>query len=258
MSAAIISRMLVCLFAMLAWLTACQQQPDGADQSSGQSPDKFSGDMVLALSWQPGFCETRPRVRECRSQTADRFDASHFSLHGLWPQPGSAVYCGVDSQTQSNDKSRRWEKLGNLGLSANLQSNLEQVMPGTQSFLQRHEWIKHGTCYSKSPETYFADSIALMKLVNASGVQDLFARSTGQTLDGDTIRAAFDRAFGKGVGKRVRISCSRDGNRMVITELTLGLSGKITDKPDIAALALASPPTRPGCPAGVVDAVGLQ
>ena len=161
-------------------------------------------------------------------------------------------------RTQSNDKSRRWEKLGNLGLSANLQSNLEQVMPGTQSFLQRHEWIKHGTCYSKSPETYFADSIALMKLVNASGVQDLFARSTGQTLDGDTIRAAFDRAFGKGVGKRVRISCSRDGNRMVITELTLGLSGKITDKPDIAALALASPPTRPGCPAGVVDAVGLQ
>jgi ribonuclease T2 len=35
---------------------------------------------VLAVSWQPAFCETRPRLPECRSQTADRFDASNFRI----------------------------------------------------------------------------------------------------------------------------------------------------------------------------------
>jgi ribonuclease T2 len=38
---------------------------------------------ALAISWQPAFCETLPRRRECREQTHDRFDASHFFLHGL-------------------------------------------------------------------------------------------------------------------------------------------------------------------------------
>ena len=41
---------------------------------------------VLAVNWQLAFCETRSRLPECRSQTEDRFDASHFTLHGLWPQ----------------------------------------------------------------------------------------------------------------------------------------------------------------------------
>ena len=47
-------------------------------------PWKFDGDMVLAVSWQPGFCETRPRLPECRSQKKSRYDATHFALHGLW------------------------------------------------------------------------------------------------------------------------------------------------------------------------------
>ena len=62
----------------------------------GQEESKFDGDMVLAISWQAGFCETRPRLPECRSQTNKRYDANHFALHGLWPQPGNLAYCDVD------------------------------------------------------------------------------------------------------------------------------------------------------------------
>ena len=40
---------------------------------------------VLALSWQPAFCEGRPDKSECRTQTQNRFDANNFVLHGLWP-----------------------------------------------------------------------------------------------------------------------------------------------------------------------------
>jgi len=57
-------------------------------QQLSASPAEY----VLAVSWQPAFCETRPRLPECRSQTADRFDATNFTLHGLWPRPRSRAY----------------------------------------------------------------------------------------------------------------------------------------------------------------------
>jgi len=236
--------------ALCALLVGCQDEE--------ATNNKFTGNMVLAISWQPGFCETRPRLRECRSQTKNRYDAVNFSLHGLWPQPGSAVYCGVAEDQIRLDKSRRWKRLEGLGLSETVKEQLWKIMPGARSYLHRHEWVKHGTCYSAKPETYYVDSLRLMDQINASSVQDLFERSVGKPLSNGAIRSAFDRAFGEGVGQRVRVACKRDGSRTIITELTLGLSGEITDKPDIKSLALASPKTKRGCPSGIVDPVGFQ
>ena len=53
--------------------------------------------LCLAIGWQAAFCETRPSKRECaNARPNDRFDATHFTLHGLWPQPRRRAYCGVD------------------------------------------------------------------------------------------------------------------------------------------------------------------
>ena len=54
------------------------------------------------------------------------------------------------------------------------------------------------------------------------------------------------------------MACKRDGTRTIITEITLGLKGLINVDPDVGKLALASPKTKPGCPSGIVDMVGLQ
>ena len=43
--------------------------------------------FVLAITWQPAFCEANGRKPECVFQTQTRFDGANFSLHGLWPQP---------------------------------------------------------------------------------------------------------------------------------------------------------------------------
>lgn len=234
----------------LALLTSC------SDDST--APAKYDGDMVLAISWQAGFCETRPRLPECRSQTTSRFDATHFSLHGLWPQPRNQAYCDVSEKTQELDKKRRWSRLAGLGLSTDLQERLLKVMPGARSFLHRHEWVKHGTCYSSDAEVYYQDSLWLMDKINASPLRTLFAGSIGKQLSGRTIRRAVEKSFGKGSGEKVRIACKRDGRRTIITELTIGLSGRITQSSTISELMLAAPKTRPGCPSGIVDAVGLQ
>jgi ribonuclease T2 len=133
------------------------------------------------------------------------------------------------------------------------------VMPGTQSLLERHEWIKHGSCYpGADAETYFQDAVRLMSTVNTSSVQGFVAANVGKTIQSADLRAKFDEAFGKGAGDRVRVACKPDGNRQLITEITLGLKGNISAGTSVADLIAASSPTDAGCPAGVIDAVGLQ
>ncbi|MDE5070806.1 MAG: hypothetical protein O4806_02555, partial [Trichodesmium sp. St5_bin8] len=55
---------------------------------------------VLAISWQPSFCQTRQYIPEWISQTTDRYDANNFTLHGLWPD--KLTYCGVSNQDINN------------------------------------------------------------------------------------------------------------------------------------------------------------
>jgi ribonuclease T2 len=216
---------------------------------------------VLAASWQPGFCETRPDKVECRTQTPDRFDASHFALHGLWPQPRSNVYCRVPPDVAAADKAGRWDRLAAIELEPATRAELETVMPGTASRLDRHEWIKHGTCYGGTMEDYFADSLTVMRDLNASAVRDLFAANLGRTVTSAQIRAAFDDAFGRGAGARVRVSCVTDpsNGRRLIGELTIGLAGAIDPGTRLSDLILAAAPAPDaGCPRGIVDAAGFQ
>lgn len=216
------------------------------------------GNFTLAVSWQPAFCETASNKPECRTQTSDRFDARHFALHGLWPEPAGNIYCGVDSDIRQRDSNGAWSQLPEVVLSPPLRGALDSGMPGTQSLLDRHEWIKHGTCTGASQELYYLNSLSLMVAVNGSAAGQLFAGNIGKTLDATTVRTAFDTAFGSGAGARVSLDCANDNNRRIITGLKISLSGQLGDLPDIGALTRAAPTRSAGCPGGVVDAVGLQ
>ena len=221
-----------------------------------------SGDgaaYVLAVSWQPAFCEAKRDKPECQTESPDRFDATHFTLHGLWPQPGSNIYCDVPSDLRLADKSGDWEDLPAVKLTETTSQKLGEVMPGTQSKLERHEWIKHGTCFhADSADEYFSRAIALMEQLNSSKARELFASNIGAEISGKAIRDAFDESFGDGAGDRVRISCQRNNGRNLIVELTIGLVGEIGDAPQLAELIAASDPTDPGCPGGIVDVARKQ
>ncbi len=220
-------------------------------------PAAAAGDTyVLAVSWQPGFFESRPAVPECATQTADRFDASHLALHGLWPEPRDNVYCGVDPGQRAVDEAGEWSRLPAIGLTAATREALERTMPGSRSFLHRHEWLKHGTCHGGSPETYFADSLRLMAELNASPVRALMAGSIGRAVTGRSIRDRFDAAFGAGAGRRVGIVCRRVGARRLIVELRISLRGPLEPERDLRALLADAPEREPGCTSGIVDRVG--
>jgi ribonuclease T2 len=234
-------------------------QPREPGAGEGGDSETSRAAYVLAVSWQPAFCETKPDKPECATESQDRFDAVHFSLHGLWPQPASNAYCNVPPQLSLVDKNGDWDQLPPPSLSDQTKQKLAQVMPGIQSNLERHEWIKHGTCFhADSADEYFARAILLMDQLNSSKAQELFASNVGGELTGKAIRDAFDESFGEGAGSRVRVACKRVRGRNHITELTIGLVGQIGDEPSLADLIAASAATDPGCPGGAVDTVGTH
>jgi ribonuclease T2 len=239
------------------WVAVACGTTTADNSSAGATPSapttkNEKGFYVLALSWQPAFCESKPNKPECKTQTASRYDANHFTLHGLWPQPRRNVFCGVDKATIVLDDQRQWDKLPEPKINLETKIALDKVMPGTQSFLERHEWIKHGTCFPGDAESYFKSSVRLAGSVNTSVVQNFMAENTGKKIQTKDLRAKFDEAFGAGAGERVRVSCDKQGR---IAEITIGLKGDVASGTDMAQLIAASAPTDAGCPAGVVDAV---
>ncbi len=238
---------------------ACGRLVDTSTETgSGESaaaarPSSMDGQFVLAVSWQPAFCEGRPGVAECRSQTEKRLDARQFSLHGLWPQPIGMEYCNVDARDRENSRSGRWRQLPKVELSAAVRDDLQQQMPGFVSDLHRYEWVKHGTCYGTDADTYFAQSLALLAQLNGSDVQRLFENNIGKRLRAEEIRAAFDRDFGAGAGDRVRLVCDSDG---LISELRIGLRGTIDEDSSLGPLIRAAPKRSVRCRGGWVDRAG--
>lgn len=214
---------------------------------------------VLAVSWQPAFCEQKPNKTECETQTKERFDATHFTLHGLWPQPRSNSYCNVDPLLVRFDENKEWDRLPPTELSDATRAALAETMPGTASFLDRHEWIKHGVCFQhETSENYFARALALMTQLNASKLRALFAANIDREITRDQMREALDASFGPGANERMRVACKRIRDRNLIVELTFGLAGEIGPNSRLGDLLAAAAPTDMGCPRGTVDPVGVQ
>ncbi len=221
-----------------------------------------SSENVLALSWQPAFCESKPNKAECKALNKGRLPITEqqLSIHGLWAQPRSNVYCGVPKSIQALDKDRRWDQLPELELSDNVKEDLGIAMPGTASLLERHEWIKHGTCHRGvgGAEEYYADTLAVTQRINDSVVAEFLASQVGELVSTQTIRDKFDEAFGAKTGERVQFHCGSDQGRVLLQELTIHLSGTIDEDANIGALMRAAKSVSLGCPEGVIDPAGLQ
>ncbi|NEQ39302.1 MAG: ribonuclease T2 [Okeania sp. SIO3I5] len=211
-------------------------------------PQGCAKEYVLAISWQPSFCQTKQYKPECISQTTDRYDATNFTLHGLWPD--RIYYCGVSYEDQNDSKDRNWDDLPVLDLDEETTSELDIVMPGKQSYLHRHEWIKHGTCDGRNEDTYYDISVDLLNDVNTSEVQDLFEANIGKRITRSQIERAFDNSFGEGAGESVKIRCKSG----LISELQIKMRRPLLGE-KLADVLL--PRSGSSCSSGIVDPVGF-
>ena len=241
--------------------TPVAPQPSGG-HALEPAPGTESADNLLALSWQPAFCESKSSKTECKQLNDGMLPVTEqqFSLHGLWPQPRGNDYCGVPGSVKALDTPARWEDLPPPTLTPETRERLDVVMPGTASHLHHHEWIKHGTCFKGAggAEEYFRDSLAVTDAINNSAVAEFLAAHIGAEVETSDIRARFDEAFGTGAGNRVQFHCAGDGQRVLLVEVTIGLKGTISEQGPLSDLILAADEVSLGCPRGVIDAAGLQ
>ena len=78
----------------------------------------------------------------------------------------------------------------------------------------------------------------------------------GGELSARQIELAFDTGFGPGAGRRVAMTCERDGGRRLVVELQLSLAGAITPASALGDLLAAAPEMGRDCATGTVDPAG--
>lgn len=236
----------------------CGTLADGSTNTS-------SRDNLLVLSWQPAFCDIHEHdgKAECDSETSDRFDATHFTLHGLWPQPKGKYYCnGVSNQDKNKDMdSKDWHLLPSPPeLSNTTLAELDKAMPGTASDLHRHEWIKHGTCFgANNSDTYFNIALALQSQVNNSQIQKFMESNIGKQVSATEISQAFEKTFGPGSSSALLVDCKpdSDSHRNLVVEVQIKLKGELTETTQLSSVLDKTGPESSTCKNAIVDPVGF-
>jgi len=203
---------------------------------------------VLVLSWQNSFCETHRNKKECQLLNRSK-EPSRLTLHGLWPQPRNNQYCGVDKKIVAKDKHHQWRALPKPELDRETEELMKKYLPGYLSGLDRHEWIKHGTCYSQDSRRYFHDALKLTEEVDKSIVGEYLRANEGKKIDLITLKRVFDRAFGKGASKHLEMRCK---NRL-LSEIWIHLKGR---GDSLKELLKDAPVAKSRCKSAIVDAKG--
>jgi ribonuclease T2 len=226
------------------------KQSETVKKKTNTSSKVTAKQNLLAISWQNAFCQMNQYKKECKSMDRDSFGAYEFVLHGLWPQPRNNLYCDVSKKQIGMDKNKQWYSLDKLELTSETRKELSELMPGYASYLHRHEWVKHGTCYGTDEEQYYKDSLNLLKQVNNSKVGEYFKNRIGENVYLREIRQVFDKEFGHGAGDHVTMRCRKG----LVTELWLHL-GNGSD--ELSELLKGGERPKSKCHKGRVDAVGF-
>jgi ribonuclease T2 len=193
-----------CLFLVSFNVYASNTVSGSCDSSAGMSDSN-----VLALSSQPGFCQTygyEVGKPECRHLSKNSYQANHFTLHGLWPNQNACGqrygFCGVKQLNNHCDYAP-------VDLSPDVSGRLRTMMPSYQygSCLERHEWNKHGSCQILSADAYFSLAMRLTTEVDQSILGLYVTQNQGKTVQLVMLRDKIIEAFGKKNSEKVYLGC---------------------------------------------------
>lgn len=205
----------------LGWITNPAQAASSAAADRLQPCTNFiAGNFhsyVLSLNWEPEFCQTNAgkATVECRTIASERFDANNLGLHGLWPTKAEDAkyeygYCNIPCDRQQLDRDHRWSQLGAVALAESTQRLLEKYMPGYASQLDRHEWVRHGSCSLLDMNEYFSLAVDLTAQVAATRFNQFIAAHIGQHFNVEDFYAAVEQDFGPASRRYVRLGCNKD------------------------------------------------
>ena len=218
-----------------------------------RAPLKQPKGLLLALSWQPAFCDTHPGKSECNHRLSHRFDASHFALHGLWPEPRGLEYCKTSPTEKELDSAKAWMSLPPVILKESIRERLHTLIPGSLSGLDRHEWVRHGRCYSDDPERFFEAALSYLEAVNGSSFERRFSDHLGEVVKADTLRSAFEESFGSGTGRALELICIPFKGQRLYSEVRIYLKEASSDPVSFSESLDREHVPQKGCEQGLVE-----
>ncbi|RZT11029.1 ribonuclease T2 [Duganella sp. CF402] len=207
---------------------------------------------VLAITWQPGFCEHAKyngKKPECDAMNSGALEARTLSLHGLWPNKQE---CGVQYGSCSGKP---------FELS---KDTIEKISPWMPNFFYErsfgaYEWNKHGKCQSLAPDDYFIKAVSAVRVVNESEVGKIVLGNTGKTIK---VHDFFDRVqkrYGDKVANTIQLVCVQ---RKYLQEIRVSLAlDFVTDRdlPQLVANARPAQSRTAGCADEIyIEAAGKE
>jgi ribonuclease T2 len=243
---------LVSLLAAVAAAHACAEDARAGDA------------FVLVLTWQPTFCSSHAGLGECKAATAPR-----LVLHGLWPDwdvdgdgkrdadddfcvPASRRQAVIAADTASGMGSD-WRVLPAVELSAASRSDLDLVMPGVAAGLERHEWLKHGTCSGLKPDDYFATAILLVREVERGQLAKLIIEHAGGSVARKALLGAFAADYGKDAARALTFDCIKSAEGTRLAEIRIRLQrAKLAEGLDAGSIAVPKEAEKGDCSASIV------
>jgi ribonuclease T2 len=182
-----------------------QPTPGPADtraMGAGQcSTPNQQDSYVLAMTWQPGFCEHfayKGRKPECDALNSGRIKISNLTLHGLWPNRQA---CGTN-----------YGNCGGAPLQLS-QATIKEIAPWMPNFFYeesfgRYEWEKHGSCQALDADSYFRTAVQAVKVVNDSAAGQLIVGNSGGKFRIKDFFATLQREYGSEVAAAFTLVCS--------------------------------------------------
>jgi ribonuclease T2 len=189
---------------------------------------------VLAMSWQPGFCEHARysgRKPECDALEDGELVISHFTIHGLWPNKQA---CGTGYGSCRSTA---------LNLSEDTLAEVAPWMPNLiyDTDLATHEWTKHGSCQERDDDEYFRTAKLLTEQIDRSAIGDYIKSNIGREMSASDFFAHVRSELGPDVEQKIQLLCA--GGRY-LQEIRLSLPRDVVPDPDISKMVAGAPNTR--------------
>ncbi|MRX08702.1 ribonuclease I [Pseudoduganella sp. FT25W] len=196
----------------LRWVQRECGKPELQDQQANRLPEGASGAVcsapnqqdsyVLAITWQPGFCEHTKyngKKPECDAMNSGALEAKTLSLHGLWPNKKE---CGTQYGSCSGQP---------FALS---KDTIEKISPWMPNFFYErtfgaYEWNKHGKCQSLPPDEYFIKAVSAVRVVNESEVGKIVLGNTGKSIRVSDFFDKIKARYGDKVANTITLVCTQ-------------------------------------------------
>lgn len=234
----------------LRWVQRECGTPALEERQADRPPEGAAGEVcsvankqdsyVLAITWQPGFCEHvkyNGKKPECDAMNSGALAARNLSLHGLWP---NRKECGTRYGSCSGET---------FALS---KDTIEKIAPWMPNFFYErtfgaYEWNKHGKCQSLSPDAYFIKAVSAVRVVNDSEVGKIVLGNVGKSF---RVSEFFDRVktrYGDKVASSITLVCTQ---RKYLQEIRVSLPLEFStdrDLPQMVGNAVPATAREVGC-----------